>query len=40
MYSRPDEVEKTKTALEVAAVALRYFENYTDIPYALSKLGI
>ncbi len=40
MYSRPDEVDKTKTALEVAASVLRYYENYTDIPYALTKLDL
>lgn len=40
MYSRPDEVKKTEAALAVAAGILRYYENYTDIPYALSKLDL
>lgn len=40
VYSRPDEIEKTKYAADVAADVLDLYEAWTGIPYKLSKLDL
>ncbi len=39
VFSRPDQLEKTKFALSTTIKVLEYYEKYFEINYPLEKLG-
>jgi len=40
VYSRPDQIENTKYALDITIKILKFYENLYRIPYSLPKLDL
>jgi len=40
VYARPEQIDSTEYALEVATKILRFYESTYDIPYPLPKLDL